>query len=57
MHRHQFLIALYQMRHAPFGDLDSPSEQFLMDFGHTAMLPKPQGSYQSNHIQTKFSMR
>jgi len=57
MHRHQFFIALHQMGHAALSDLDSPSEQFLMDFGDTAMLPKAQGSYQRNHIQTKFSMR
>jgi hypothetical protein len=45
------------MRHAALSDLDSPSEHFLVDFGHTAMFPKSQGSYQRNHIQTKFSMR
>jgi len=57
MHRHQFFIALDQIRDAAFSDLDSTAEQFLMDFGHTAMLPKAQSSYQRNHIQTKFSMR
>jgi hypothetical protein len=44
------------MGHTAFSDLDSPSPEFLMDFGHTAMFPESQCSYQSNHIQTKFAM-
>src|SRR5579872_3347188 len=45
MHRHQFFIPLDQMGDAAFGHLDTSSAQFLMDFRHTAMLPKPQHSH------------
>lgn len=52
-----FLIPLKQMRDGPFSDTQAPITERLMDFGNASVGGIAQRANQSNHIQTKLTVR
>jgi len=57
MECHQFFIPLEQMGYGPFSDLNASLTESLMDFRNAPMSGVAQRANQSNHIQTKLTVR
>lgn len=55
--RHQFLVALQQIRHAARGNGQPAPDERLVDLGHAAMLGEPQPPSQGDDVQTELAVR
>jgi len=54
--RHQFLVALQQIRRAALGNGETAPDERLMDLGHAAMLSAAQLPNQGDDIQAELAM-
>jgi hypothetical protein len=56
MERNQFFIPREQMCHGSFGNRNSSITKGLVNFRNAPVGSVPQGTNQSNHVQTKLTM-